>query len=201
MKNKLIVLSATAILCSTTLFAGGGKNIVPSNAEVVEVPAMLVDSDMYVGIGLGMAQVSSELYDDDVLDATIKIGYNLHKYLAIEARGSMGFSDGDHLSHDYSYGLYLKPQYPMNDTFSIYGLLGYAKSKISFENEVDFNGITNDYTRQGGVSFGAGVEYILNNHWSLSVDAVRYIDESNVKPEGEYAIKVDAFNIGVNYRF
>jgi opacity protein-like surface antigen len=186
------------------MFAGGNKNVVPQDTPVAVVPSMetKVPSNFYIGLGIGLAQINSELYEEDsIVDATLKVGYNLHKYLAVEARGSMGLSDGDKLGHDYSYGLYLKPKYPIYETFSVYGLLGYAKSKISFENEVAFNGITNDYTEQDGFSFGAGAEYSLNNHWSLSLEAVRYIDESNTKPEGTYAIKVDTANIGVNYYF
>jgi len=41
----------------------------------------------------------------------------------------------------------------------------------------------------------------LSNTWSLFVDATRYIDESVVKPEGEYAAKVDSYAVGAVYHF
>jgi opacity protein-like surface antigen len=123
------------------------------------------------------------------------------KYLGVEARGTYGISDGDQLGHDYSMGLYLKPQYPINDTFTIYGLAGYAQSKISFENEVAFNGISNDTTTQSDFSFGAGVDYGFSENWSVFIDAIRYIDKETTKPEGKYASKVDSFTLGVTYDF
>jgi OOP family OmpA-OmpF porin len=131
----------------------------------------------------------------------LRAGYDFNKYMGIEVRTTYGISDGDQLAHDYTYGLYLKPQYPINEKINLYGLLGYATTKISFDNEVAFNGITNDYTKQSDISFGVGLDYHVSDHWSVFADVVRYIDKETTKPEGKYASKVDAFSVGLSYNF
>ena len=202
--KKIFKYALVASLVITSLYAGGGKDIAPTEAEVVEIPAVIaaMGSNIYVGGGLSVDSVNSFLYGTDtVYSGLVRVGYDFNEYLGLEARGTVGVSDGDELSHDYSYGLYLKPQYAINDTYTVYGLVGYASTKISFDNEVAFNGIRNDHTTQNGFSFGAGIDYKLSKVWSLFLDATRLIDESVVKPEGEYAVKVDSIALGASFRF
>jgi len=158
--------------------------------------------DFYTGLGMNIGQVKSYDYGSDtVVGITVKAGYNLYEYFAVEFRGSTDFHNSDQLGLDYSYGFYLKPQYVVNEEINIYGLLGYTKTKISFDNEVAFNGIGNDYTTQGGFSFGVGVGYKLDEDWSLFADITRLINESTTQLEGEYAIKVDGLTFGLVYHF
>jgi OOP family OmpA-OmpF porin len=200
--KKTITYALAALLVSTSLHAGGGKNIAPSDASVVAVPTLPTASKFYLGLGLGVDRVNSFLYGTDTAySAVLKAGYDFNQYVGIEARGTYGISDGDQLGHDYSYGLYLKPQYPINEKVNLYGLLGYAQTKISFDNQVAFNGNTNNYTTQSDFSFGAGVDYKINSDWSVYADAVRYIDKETTRPEGKYAAKVDSFSLGVAYHF
>ncbi len=202
--KRTIKCSLAVLLLGSSLYAGGGKNIVPQDVPVAVVPTMLTptSSNFYIGGGIGIDSISSYLYGPDTAySAVVKLGYNFMKYLGVEARGTYGISESDQLGHDYSMGLYLKPQYPINDTVTVYGLAGYAQSKISFENEVAFNGISNDTTTQSDFSFGAGLDYDFSDNWSVFIDAVRYIDKETTKPEGKYASKVDSFTLGVTYDF
>ncbi|MCF6245345.1 MAG: porin family protein [Sulfurovum sp.] len=204
MKKTILTMCATTLL-GTLLYAGGSKEVAPVEASIAPIMEQQKPktTPFYIGGGIGMDNVSSFLYGPDtVYSGVLRLGYNYNKYIGVEARGMYGFTEGDKLSHDYSYGLYLKPQYPITQTWGVYGLLGYAQTKISFENEAAFNGNTNNYTEQSGVSFGAGVDYKVMDAWSVYLDAVRLIDESETKPEGTFAIKVDSIiNLGVTYNF
>jgi opacity protein-like surface antigen len=203
MKLKYIAVSCLVALLSTGLYAGG--NMTKVNAEVEPyVPAPMVKSDQafYAGLGVSAGQVESHYYGKDtVVGVTGKVGYNLSKYLAVEFRGTKGLKDGSQLGLDYSYGLYLKPQYPVNADLSVYGLLGYAQTKISFDNEVAFNGISNNYTTQNDFSFGVGLDYKLNEDWSLFIDVMRLIDKETTQLEGKYASRVNAITFGFVYHF
>ena len=203
--KKILMTGCTALLLTTGTYAGGdmGKIAdVEPYIEIEEVKAPIGTKQFYAGLGVSVERVNSNDFDKETIGAvTGRIGYDFSKYLGVEFRGAMGINDGDKLGHEYSYGLYLKPQYQVNEEFSIYALAGYAQSKISFDNEVAFNGIHNNYTTQNGFSFGLGVAYKLDEDWSLFADVTRLIDESTTQLEGEYAIKVDGLTFGLVYHF
>jgi len=108
---------------------------------------------------------------------------------------------GDNLEHTYSYGLYAKPQYKINESWNLFGLLGYAQTQVTLDEAKARATQVNSETTQNGFSFGLGVEYQLNNTWSVFADAMRLIDESTVKTDGEYAIKADSLTFGGLFRF
>jgi opacity protein-like surface antigen len=200
--QKITTVLCGAILLSTSVYAGGKVEAVTEVVPYAEIGSKQDTKKLYAGLGVSVGKAKSYAYGKDtVVDVTAKIGYNFSKYVGVEFRGSKGVSDGDQLGHDYSYGLYLKPQYPISKELSIYALAGYAQTKISFDNEVAFNGISNNYTTQNDFSFGAGLDYHLNTDWSLFFDAVRLVDKSVKKVEGEYAINVDALTFGLVYHF
>jgi len=201
--KRTVTALCSAILLSTSAYAGGHLKMASEVAPVLQIePQEEEVKDFYAGLGISVGQVKSHVYGrDTVVGITGKVGYNFSKYLAVEFRGSKGVREGDQLGLDYSYGLYLKPQYPVNEELSIYALAGYAQTKISFENEVAFNGISNDYTTQNGFSYGLGLDYKLNEEWSLFVDVMNNINKSTTKPEGKYAINVNTLTFGFVYHF
>jgi opacity protein-like surface antigen len=200
--KKILITGCTVILLATGAYAGGDMGKIAEVEPYVDVNVPMETKQFYAGLGVSVERVNSYIFPKEtVTGVTGRVGYDFSKYLGVEFRGTIGVSDGDKLGHDYSYGLYLKPQYPVSKEVSIYALAGYAQSKISFDNEVAFNGIRNNYTTQNGFSFGAGLEYRLNESWSLFVDATRLIDKSTTQVEGKYAIKVDGLTFGFVYRF
>lgn len=156
----------------------------------------------YVGLGLSAEQANTYNFDKDkMLAIGGRVGYDFFKYLGVELRGSKSINREDHFTHDYSLGAYVKPQYFLNDDSTIYGLIGYGQTKLTFENEVRLNGISNNYTTQNGLSLGLGVEYEFMDNWSLFTDAIRLIDKETTTVEGTYAIKVDSVTLGLVKRF
>jgi len=198
MKIKKILLPIMASLTFVTVANAGDSEFV---AQTPAVP-VAAPADFYVGASLGLGKVNSYYYGKDTIgDLTLNAGYEINKFLAVELRATKGVKKGDQLKLDYSYGVYLKPKYQINSKFSIYGLLGYAKTKIVFENEEQFNGITNNYTTQNDISYGLGVDYKINYDWSAYLEAVKLIDKKTTRVEGPYAIKVNTLNVGVTYHF
>jgi len=188
---KKVLLS---VLASSALFAGGG-------VTKVDVPAVDVvpqESHYYVGASLDLQRVNTFKYGPaNSYGTTIKAGYEYNKYIALEARYSAGIKRKDNLKMNYYYGLFLKPQYPVYKNFNIYALLGYGKAKVSH------NGLpyANNTTIQKDFSYGLGVEYKINNRLSAYAEAVSLIDKKTSKVEGNYAVKVRDFSIGVMFRF
>jgi len=206
MKKTMLTLCSVVVL-GTALYAGGdAKKVTTAVEPYINIEAEAVEATgyfpFYVGVGLSVDSVNTFVYDaETVSSATLRIGYDFMKYLGVEARGSYGMTTGDNLAHTYSYGLYLKPQYPINDTWKLYGLAGYGQTQITLEKDKALATNVKADTTQNSVRFGVGVEYALNNNWSLFADAMRLIDESEKKPEGEYAAKVDSFTFGGVFRF
>jgi len=182
------------------------------------VPAVVGPKNMYVGIdGLcGRFETSSGACSC-LGDVVLKAGYEFNDYLAVEARGGYGVSEADHDGGGTSkikenYGIYLKPQLPLGDKVSLFGLAGYAKAKVestggkagSLIGEVD----------EASPSFGLGLEFNINDSWSVVAEGVRLLHSventynikgekkgtiSGTKPEDD--INLDTYGLGLNYRF
>ena len=211
--KKIIYTVSSALVLSSALFAGGNLKEVapvattPMPIEHIEAPTapMVTEgstSQLYFGAAIGAGRLKTDRFGTDTAtDAMIRIGYDFYRYLGIEARFAKGLSDGSKLTHDYSWGIYLKPYYQVDDSLRLYTLLGYGKSKLTYKKEPTDIGITNNRTEQSGVGYGIGIDYKIDKHWSLFVDAMRYINKSTLKTEGRYAIRVDGIYFGIAYHF
>lgn len=204
MKNTIIKLCSIALL-STVLNAGGdAKKVIEVEpyTPIETVLTTLKKNNFYLGMGLSVDNISTSIYDAEMVSSfTLRAGYDFLDYLGVEARGSYGMTTGDNLEHTYSYGLYVKPQYEIAENWNLFGLLGYAQTQVTLDEAKARATQVNAETTQNGFSFGLGVEYQLNNTWSVFADAMRLIDESTVKTEGEYAIKADSLTFGGLFRF
>ncbi len=166
------------------------------------VASTATPSGFYFGGAVSVANSkTSKFGPDNTIGGTLRFGYDFSKYLGFEVRGMYGMKDLDNIKADYTYGAYLKPQYPITESSTVYALLGYAKTKISFEDEPNYNGITDNVTIQDGFSYGGGFAYSLNPIFTIFVDALQNIDESITRTEGTYKTDVKSVNIGALYNF
>ena len=199
--SKIVAVLAAA---SVGLYAGG--HVAQPLQETMSVVPMVKQETFtgsyYAGVGINAAGSESYFYGPDTtLGLVFRGGYDYSKYMGIEVRAMKGVKDLDDLGMDYSYGLYLKPQYPLTPSSRLYGLLGYSKTKIAYDNEPLINGIRRNTTTQSGFSFGGGFEYRLNKKWSLFADAMQNIHKSTTRPEGTYRIRVNSVTVGMVYHF
>ena len=193
---KKVLLSAITIMALSSV-STAGKNVAPVLSEVepiVEATPKIENNGVYVGIGYSKLtrdnkEVMGNFDNKDVIRTSqnilASIGYKYSDYIAIEGRywfdvngyeskiADIYFEKYDDVS---TYGIYLKPMYTVpltEDRLVAYALLGYAKH--SFTKESEYIGVTKTSTVEvdaNGFSFGAGLQFVLTSHLSMSLDGV-----------------------------
>ena len=228
MKNITFSLVSILVLSGIS-FAGGNISPVVSIEEPIleptlEIPVVARSSAFY--IGLGYSYLSSnrtavlnnpiDIRDGQVVKDTdsnannilLQAGYQFNPYFAVEGRYT--FSVGDHtLTHNDNNGLeedmdidisniaiYLKPIYPIGD-ISIYGLLGYG--------QVDRTHNVDNHSWDGsGFQWGAGLQYVVNDNFSIFADYTLWYDEDGEPHERLPRLLDTDFSVisaGVSYSF
>lgn len=198
---KKFTLSIIAIMAMGSFAIAGGdiKDVEP----VTEV-AVVDNSSFYVG--LAYSYISAEVDDTETGNAySLVAGYNFNQYIAIEGRYGQTFGDMDVDGAANSLGncigdcerevtykaLYLKPQYPVVESFSIYALLGYGEV-IARETSGD------------GFQWGLGANYKITENASIFIDYVSLYDDDldNVIILGDtFDSQIISVNIGLIYSF
>ncbi|QFR43903.1 outer membrane protein [Sulfurimonas xiamenensis] len=151
----------------------------------------------------------------------LQAGYQFNQYIAIEGRywgaidsqestytryinGELDYT-GDWSDGDWSaWGIYIKPMYPVTETFSVYALLGYGNVSIDDEWYNDENLLDENVFQ-----WGIGASYSIAENTSLFIDYVRLCkDEGDSYVDGGYDyntydldISIDTVNIGLSYKF
>ena len=204
---KKFNLSLVAILAMST-FAIAGGDIAPVE-PVVETP-MVIEEDtsaFYLGLGYGLVNydltVNGTLGDEDINTVMFQAGYEFNQYVAVEARYWLGYDDIGDVAGDYdTWGIYVKPQYPVSEAFNVYALLGYASTSV----EPDHGGVA--YLDTDAFSWGIGAEYKFTENVSIFLDYVSLgdsdenFDVNNIAlPDGTVDVDIQSVNFGVTYRF
>ena len=223
MKN--IVLSAVAVLAMSS-FAVAGGDIAPVEEPMVVEP-VITDSGFYLGLAysyMTAESIDTEYYpnttvvttflDDSVSSAMIQAGYKFNSYVAVEGRYWFGGTTDSVLVPGYndvfaeadidSWGIYVKPMYPVTDAFDIYALLGYASStydvivtqgnvKATVNNDIDYDGF----------SWGLGASYAFTDNVAVFVDYVSLYDDKTdfADASGNQEDTLSTWNFGVTYQF
>ena len=229
MKN--IVLSAVAVLAMSS-FAVAGGDIAPIEEPIVEEVVVVenLDAGFYLGLGYGLlnaeitdtykagnVEITDTMVDDDFGEIMLQAGYKFNAYVAIEGRYWAGVNDGSFLNPndeirdaEYgmsidSFGIYVKPMYPVTEAFDVYALLGYASTTADID-QGNWDYVTDDVD---GFSWGLGVAYSFNNNVSIFADYVNLYDDADeyagvdygLLYSGEHDRTIDTINVGVTYQF
>ena len=207
MKN--IVLSAVAVLAmSSFAVAGGGFTTEQETLVVFEEPNVSPLNNFYLGFAYSFvnAERTALLDDHDFSALMLQMGYNINEYVAIEGRYWFGVDDtmSNNLEQSIdSWGIYVKPQYPVTEALNVYGLLGYASSEY-----IETFGSLN-YTPDSdidGFSWGLGTSFAFSKNISIFVDYVNLYDDTNsykTITNGDISIEdtIDTVNLGITYNF
>jgi len=198
--NKLLTTLITSTLLSTAAFAGGDIIVEPDMViEPVET-TLVLEPMYYVGIG-GVAaglsrdcscKKSTQRIKDMTYGLILKAGINIpdYDYLGVEARYINSFIEDD-FSQMQHFGLYLKPQYQLNEEAKVYGLLGYGKTTVDYT-----FGKRSSTLSESGFSYGAGAEYALENNLGLWIDMQHIFSN-----EGTFNTDLNLGTLGVMYNF
>ncbi|KYJ86671.1 outer membrane protein [Sulfurovum riftiae] len=216
---KKLNLSLAAIFAMGT-FAVAGGDIAPVE-PVVEEPVVVESTGaFYLGIGYGYFDQTMDSINNTVLNieaetdnVVLQAGYQFNEYIAVEGRYWLAVGDatwsasGDYLgvsgdlSGDYSsWGIYVKPMYPVTESFNVYALLGYASTSLDADENPDFYWDTDEF------SWGLGAEFGVTDNVFVFADYVNLgaPDDFTWDPTGE-TMDVDGdlytFNVGVTYKF
>jgi len=169
----------------------------------------------YVGLdGMGASFETASGKCNELAAVVAKLGYDFNKYFGIEGRVGYGVNEADHdaggtTKVKENYGIYLKPMLPLGEKAHLFGLLGYAKAKVESEwgNNPKAGALAGDVD-EASPSFGIGLNYALNDRWSIVAEGVRLlhsVDSTFSKYGGgtqaEDDINLDTFGLGFNYKF
>jgi len=229
---KKINLSLVALLTMSTFAVAGGDIAPISDVTVESVADVIVEEvstgTFYAGIGYSSmrSNITNIKFDNlgdfkqDIKHDTgavfVDAGYKFNDYIAVEARYWVGISSDDVKfdNKDYTFhgdvidtdsdawAVYLKPMYPVTDSFDVYGLIGYGSASL---NDTDtFNGDVE------GISWGAGAAYSFTDSFSVFLDYVAFTEDTITNNElthlagvdsTEYDHAFDTINFGLNYQF
>ncbi len=203
--KKFTLSMITVIAMSTLVIAGGDTGKAVEEVESVVAPIIIEDdSNFYVGISY--TYVDADTNDNETGNSyTLLAGYNYNKYIGVEGRytatvGDMdvenhvlGYADGEYDREVSSYGIFLKPQLPLGDAFSVYALLGYGS-------------VTARLTEESGFQWGIGAQYLVTDNVGLFVDYTSLYDGDmdNVAEmigEHDFDSQITSTNAGVTYNF
>jgi len=210
--KKVAFSLVTMVTMSSLGFAGG-------NVEPVEA-APIVDevSPFYVGLGLSnvSTHASSKSLDffndkpgqDETGDILLMAGYEFNPYIAVEGRYMNSVFGESSIIRD-SWGLYMKPQYPVTEAFTLYALLGYGGMSADAKGlRIDAKGPNLGSLDDTGFQWGVGASYDLNAHFSIFFDYVNVANDMDadstfdIPPYLPYVkVDSDALSVGVTYHF
>jgi opacity protein-like surface antigen len=123
-----------------------------------------------------------------------KLGTQINPNFAVEARLGTGLSedtiDGTDidLELDNFIGVYGKGIFPLSESVSLYGLVGYTHGKLTASNSI---GSVSD--SDSDFSFGFGADFALSKSASIGVEWARLF-------EGD-GYEVDGLSVGVSFKF
>lgn len=134
---KKSILSLVSIMALSG-FSYAGGDMMKVVEPVVEIPE-ISEKAFYLGVGLGDIAVNDDTTKEEISATTwvFQAGYQVNDYLALEGRYSMNIGSVDYDAGTltgvstgfdgeiYTWGVYVKPMYPIGD-LSLYGLLGYG---------------------------------------------------------------------------
>ncbi len=195
---KKIVLSACAVAVMSSLLVAGGDI-----EEVIE-PVVEEHNGFYAGLGITGAAVRDSAfsvdwggasgYEDRIWNVSFLAGYNYNKYIAAEGRyiTSVAHEDSVEMS---GWSLFVKPQYPVTEEFSLYALLGYGGVTVD-----GIDGHLADVD-DSGFQWGLGASYMVMESVSLFFDYTWLAGMEGSFYNGASEIDVDEFTLGVNYHF
>ncbi|WP_309496558.1 porin family protein [Sulfurovum sp.] len=194
--NKIALSLCTVITLSSFSIA---------DSETISMYGKADTSSFYVGIGMAatstrdssvsLSFLSEKTGQDRLGNVTLFAGYNLNKYFAVEGRYTTTFTDEDLVEMD-GLSLFAKPQYPIDEQFSLYALLGYGTVTMDPVNGSDVN------VDESGFQWGLGLNYEVANNTSIFIDYTSLASEmKGVYYNGALEVDADQINVGVTYKF
>jgi len=196
----------SVVACTHMAFAGA------NTAKVIEpsmpIPAIEEESVSGFYAGLGVSAVSTHQDDLNFFSITdgqdrtgnvlLSAGYDWNEYIGLEARYMFSVAKEDIVDMD-SWSIYVKPQYPITEDFTVYALLGIGGFDISGTNHFG------DTISADEISFhwGLGVSYEVYENIFVSVDYTQVANslDTDAFVTQNVDVSSDAISVGLSYHF
>ena len=221
MKRTVFLLMAVVAMSSFGFAGGDFKEIEP--VVVVPVIPEVDHSGFYVGAAVAYQRTygtdSTWFGKTDSQDETgalgLVAGYDFNEYIAIEGRFAISMFEEDY-AEVTTYSIFVKPQYPVSEDFTIYGLLGFGNVTVDATDAggAEFgavpNIVGNTLMDESGFQWGLGVSYAVTEEIGVFFDYVAFASDAEVDPTPLYAygpaaryteMSNDALTLGVTYKF
>lgn len=213
--KKTLLISALALGLSSAAFAGGLSE--PVAAAPMATAAPVVSSDftpgIYVGLQGGYADSGWSAYKnftdvtrDTGIAARVLVGYDFHKYFAVEAGYFRIFPKtkitasydadgiGDKIDiRTQAFDLVGKIKAPIMDNFGLYAKAGPGYLMLSASGDA---GNSNRFD----LVYGLGAYYTIDN-WSIDLSYTRYNSGKTKFLDDKWQPNVDFYALGVSYKF
>ena len=199
--NKFTLSVLTVFALTGAGFAGGDIEPAVAPAPMEEVSP----SAFYIGLGLSAvstrdAAISLDFFGSDdgqdrLGNLTFQAGYDFNEYIGVEGRytTSIAYEDIVEMS---GWSLFVKPQYPVTDTFDIYALIGFGGVTVDPASLALVN------VDDSGFQWGLGVSYDMTESVSIFFDYTNLAnDMEGLYHNGALEVDADALTLGLTYKF
>ncbi|MBD3790222.1 MAG: porin family protein [Campylobacterales bacterium] len=205
-------------LLGSLAFAGGdlGGAVEPE----VAVPMMAEESTggFYIGLGAGYQltySTDSDWVDTaNTQDKTVSIvalaGYTFNPYIAVEGRISQTVTKEDY-ADVFTYSLFVKPQYPVTESFDVYALLGFGGVTVEGadgEAPAHPGVIGEEIMDETGFQWGIGGSYAFTDALSVFADYTSLANDADISstlygydPATYSKLSNEVVTVGVTYQF
>ncbi len=203
MKNITLSMLAIVALSSVGFAETVSVEVVEQGANVEAVAPVAVeaentstvmDGSVYAGLGISVDKMTLDFTngsesEDKAVNITLLAGYNFSEYVAVEGRYMTSVAKDDNFERD-TWGIYVKPQYPVSEELKIYALLGYGSFEVESIDADD-----------SGFQWGLGVSYAVAENVSIFVDYTSIANDVDADALLGAEVSSDAITAGITYRF
>ena len=157
--------------------------------SLVPINPLFAAEHHYWGISYALTTLGASSNAEEAAPTAIlgKLGQRLDDRYAVEGRFGLGVLDDSvsavDVSIDSLMGVYLLRYLPMNNTASLYGILGYTQAEVTTSPVGP-----SQSTRKNGVSFGIGADL-----GSINIEFIQYLDEND--------FDINAVSVGYTAKF
>jgi len=193
------------ILMTPLMLNAGGESL-PKQIELTPVvKPVKEDLHWYVGLALSEDFVERDTcacapgtppLKDHRFGALVNIGWEYSSFVAFELRAFKSLESGAFTESEH-YGIYLKPQYPINDIFTLYGLVGYGHTVVDYD-----SGTRSSHNTDNDISYGIGLSYKPSSFLGSKGLWSGWIDIQNLLRDANWMhTDLNLLSVGVSYHF
>ena len=169
------------------------RNALVLSCSLIAAPGAFA-AGPYIGGNYSQIQYDNEEFDTDTLkidSATVNAGFEFTDFLALEARGGLGFDEDSQgiadFEMDHLYGGYVKLGAPIGETIRTYVIGGYTKVKGKVSANGTVAGVDYSYSDTETFedeSYGAGLDFNITDTVGANLEYMRYVDTDEEEISG-----------------